>query len=64
MSTKHTLNFVMAKQTPGTFVFQEVDADGNAKKASDGAVVGSLYTRKTAWGDNVPQKLTVTISPA
>lgn len=64
MSDVKTLNFVMAKQTPGTFVFQEVDADGNAKKASDGAVVGSLYTRKTAWGASVPQRLSVTITPA
>lgn len=64
MSTKHTVNFVMNGTTPGTIKFQEVDEHGNAKKANDGAVVGTLYTRKTAWGANVPQKLSVTISPA
>ena len=57
-----TVKFVMEKATPGTIRFQEVDDNGTPRKANDGAVVGTLYIRKTALGSEVPQKLTVTIA--
>jgi len=43
-----TVRFAFEKETPGTFRFTEVDAQGvNVQK--DDIVIGTLYVRKTAF---------------
>lgn len=53
--------FVLEKQTPGAIRFMEVDDAGQKLKTSDGAKIGTIYVRKTALGDTVPQKISVII---
>lgn len=50
-------------ETKGTWVFQETDEDGDFVDSNTGAVVGSLYIRKSAM-KNPPQSLTVEIRGA
>jgi len=43
-----TVRFAFEKETPGTFRFTEVDAEGvNVQK--DDIVIGTLYVRKSAF---------------
>ena len=57
-----TLKYILKKETPGTFVYQEVDQTGKELKASEGATAPTFYVRKTALGKPVPEQLTVTIT--
>ena len=56
------VKYAMEKTTPGTVRYMEVDDAGNKRSANDGAVSPTLYIRKTALGDTVPQRLEVTIN--
>jgi hypothetical protein len=57
-----TVHFTFDRETPGTMRYQEVDEQGKPKKASNGAVVGTLYVRKSALGKDAPRRLLVTIA--
>ncbi len=46
--------FNYEKETPGTYRYREVDANGFPLTAANGAVIGPLYIRKAA----MPNKLT------
>ena len=39
------------KETKGTHVYQEVNAEGEELNATNGAVIQSMYIRKTAMKD-------------
>ena len=54
MATNLTIKFSHEKETKNTHVFAE-----DAGSGSD--VVGKLYVQKSALGDEVPDKITVTI---
>jgi hypothetical protein len=49
------LEFRKAKETKGTFRYEEVEAAGGE------VAVGSLYIKKAALGDQPPERLRVTI---
>jgi hypothetical protein len=51
---KTVVLFAYEKETPGTYRYREVDANGVTKTIVSGAVIGPLYLRKTA----MPDKLT------
>ena len=52
------LTFTKEKDTKGTFRYQEVEGAGGE------TVVGSLYVKKPALGDEPPERLRVTIEGA
>lgn len=58
-----TMFFAWAKETPGTHQYHEVDAKGHALKADTGAVIGTLYVRKSALNGVKPERLEVTVTP-
>ena len=61
-SNKIIVSFAFDRSTAGAHRFNEVDKDGNEVKPGDaGAVVGTLYVRKSAMAD-APKTLTVTIA--
>ena len=49
------LEFHKAKETKGTFRYEEVEAAGREM------AVGSLYVKKSALGEQPPERLRVTI---
>lgn len=56
-----TAHFMYEKTTPGTNRYMEVDVQGNKLTPNDGAIIGTLYIRKTA-GD-LPKRFHVDIYP-
>ena len=59
------IQFALEKTTPGTIRYMQVDAAGKQLRGDDdGATAPTLYLRKKALGENVPQKLKVTIEAA
>jgi hypothetical protein len=50
------------KETKGTFRYQQTDKAGKPYPVENGAEFGSLYIRKSAFGGNAPQKITVVVS--
>jgi hypothetical protein len=54
-----TAEFRRVKETKGTFVFAELDEDGEV--ATEGYVIGQLYVRKTALKGEAPERLIVTV---
>jgi len=58
-----TINFVLEKETPGALRYQEVDPCGGTFRAPNapGCNIGPLYIRKTAFGNEQPQKISITI---
>lgn len=61
---KITVGFKFEKETKGAIRYQEIDGEGNPVTTTDGAKIGTLYLRKTALSNEVPQKLKVEISAA
>ncbi len=60
---KTTVTFARTKETPGAFRFTETDKDGNVlDQGSPELKMGSVYLRKSAFGDKVPNEITVTVS--
>lgn len=57
MKTK-TATFRLAKETKGTFMFEELDAQG----APTVDLMGNIYVRKSAFSGTKPEKITVTIA--
>lgn len=57
---KHVLDFHYEKKTKGAVQYKEYDADGN-KTTNDNAVIGTLYVRKSAYGTQTKQPITVTV---
>ena len=58
-----TVKFKLEKLTPGALRYAEVDETGNPVKGDvNGALIGSLYLRKAAMGNDVPKQFTVTLS--
>jgi len=50
-----TAKFQIRKETKGTYCYEELTENGQPPK------IGSLYIRKWALGNPVPQALTVTV---
>lgn len=50
------------RETPGTFLFKELDADGNVIKTMHDAKIGNLYVRKSAFKGVFPNEITVTVT--
>jgi len=57
-----TINYVLEKATTNTFRYMEVDASGKKLDVADGAKAPTYYVQKSALGENVPKRLTVTIT--
>ena len=58
-----TIYFRFEKETPGAVRYQETDKEGNKKTVADGAVIGTLYLRKSSFGNNtIPTTVTVALS--
>lgn len=47
------------KETKGTFVYQEVNVDGEELNAQNGAVIQSMYIRKTAIKGDRPENFEI-----
>ena len=63
--TKTVINYVLEKTTPGAVRYMEVDPDGKQLRGDiDGAKAPTMYFRKTALGDEIPQRLKVTVEAA
>jgi hypothetical protein len=60
---KQVVTVVLERQTKGAALYREVDREGKAVP-QDAAVLRSIYIRKSALNDMIPQELTVTISDA
>lgn len=58
--TEIKVKFQFEKSTTGAHRFKEVDKKGNALTASNGAIIGALYVRKSAMKEP-PEELEVTI---
>ncbi len=56
-----TVNFAFEKSTKGAHRFKEVDGDNNPIEYTE-AAIGTLYIRKSFFGDNAPKSLTVDIT--
>jgi hypothetical protein len=55
-------HFVADRDTKGTFVFRQVNEAGEAFTIEQGAQIGSLYIRKSAYGGKEgPARITVTV---
>lgn len=61
MAKELKVKFAFEKSTAGAHRFQEVDKDGNTLTTNDGAMIGTLYLRKSGVGDTAPKGLEVTI---
>jgi hypothetical protein len=58
-----TVKFALEKLTPGALRYAEVDDEGKTIKGdANGALIGSLYLRKAAMGNEVPKQFSVTIN--
>lgn len=53
------VNFILEKETKGALRYQEASVDGKPKGISEGAAIGTLYVRKTAFEGKVPQALVI-----
>jgi len=53
--------FALEKTTPGAIRYQQIGADGKKFSIAEGAPVGTLYMRKSAFAGDPPEKLTVSI---
>jgi hypothetical protein len=59
---KIVTNFVLDKETKGTFRYAEVDDKGKRRESGDlETVIGTIYLRKTTFSD-APKTITVTVS--
>lgn len=57
------VNFRLEKTTPGALRFQEVDEHGTPLKIGAGAVIGTLYVRKTAFANGEePKSLAIAVT--
>jgi hypothetical protein len=63
MSNTFTRQFQFERETKGALRYMEIDGSGAALAIGDGAAIGTLYVRKTAYnGSGHPQRLTVTVT--
>jgi hypothetical protein len=61
-NSSFTCHFKVEKETKGTFKYQQVKPDGSPHTIDGGAQIGSLYIRKSAFGDaGGPAKITITV---
>ena len=57
-----TISFIKEKETKGAVRYQEVDDKGSPLEMTNGAKVGVLYFRKTAFADgNYPEKVIIDV---
>ena len=57
-----SVTLIQVKETPGTFVFSEIDSDGDVIEDFKQATVGKLYIRKSKLKNgSVPTKLQVDV---
>lgn len=56
-----TINFAFEKSTKGAHRFKEVDGDNNLVEYKDTAI-GTLYIRKSYFGDKAPKSISVEIT--
>lgn len=54
------VRFVYDRDTKGTYVYSEVDKNGNDLEIKD-SVIGKLYLRKDKFGEKPPKKISVKI---
>ena len=54
------VKFKYERDTKGTYVYSEVDKQGNELDRED-SVIGKLYLRKDKFGEKPPKKLTIKI---
>lgn len=54
--------FQLERETKGAVRYMEVDASGNTKAIGEGAVIGTLYIRKTSLEGQVPTSLSIEVS--
>lgn len=59
-----TCLFKLKNETPGALRYEQVDVSGNIFNIGDGALIGTLYLRKSALNGVVPKefKLDLTIT--
>lgn len=57
-----TVKMKFEKETKGAVRYQEVDGNGDPVEISNGAVLGSLYIRKSGI-NGVPKALSVVLTP-
>ena len=58
MKKSKTATFRLAKETKGTFMFEELDAAGNPTVD----VMGNVYVRKSVFEGTKPETITLTVS--
>lgn len=56
------VNFILEKETKGALRYQEASVEGKPKSISEGAVIGTLYVRKSALSSAVPQALVIELT--
>jgi hypothetical protein len=57
-----SINMLLSRDTKGALVYQEVNDAGEAIDATQGAKIGTLYVRKTAFPGSAPKAIGVTLS--
>lgn len=62
--TTVTCSFLFERETKGAVRYQEINAQGEPISTNDGAKIGTLYLRKSALGSDIPQKVSVSVTPA
>ncbi len=63
MSKGKTIYFSFEKETAGAVRYQETNEKGDKKTVADGAVIGTLYLRKSSFnGTEYPATVTVSLT--
>jgi len=61
--TSTIVSFQFERETKGAVRFQEVDDKGNVLSMGDGAKIGTLYIRKSAFnGEGTPKKIQLAVT--
>ena len=56
-----TVRMALERETKGAVRYQELDAAGKPVEAMDGAKIGTLYVRKSAFSGQAPTSIQVTV---
>jgi hypothetical protein len=63
--TAFTCLFKVEKETKGTYKYQQIKADGSTYSIDGGAQIGSLYIRKSAFGEgSAPTRISIVVTRA
>lgn len=59
---KFTANFILVKETKGALRYEQVDDAGKKVEIEDGASIGTLYVRKSAFpAGHTPERLAIEV---